>query len=512
MVDLNWEGKSKNKKESFNQPPNGNISLNISEIIHPQIIHRFRNEGSLSQSIAENMRRNKGEKWINKLIQGDSLEVLHCLLQDYEGKIDLIYIDPPFFSRKKHYYKIFIGEPKRSVKKVAYTDHWEEGLDTYLEFLYERLYLMKKLLSARGSIYVHLDHHASHYVKIMLDELFGKENFRNEIIWHYPAASAQTKSFFVRSFDSILFYSKNEDYIFNDNPHLYMEYSDRVKDNLQKDEKGYFYYRGGSHDGKKLSQKVYVKRKGVFPRDVWTEIPYIRANTMEYQGFSTQKPERLLKRIILASSNEDSIIADFFCGSGTTIATAEKLGRKWIGCDVNWHAINIVKKRLLSLQNSNDILNWDQSYNESSSSFKIMYLKEKDKVKVIPSQFLRDNINRENLKSLDAPQLKLGIATDNNKVQVSIDNYIHSYDQMFGEKIQKKVKSWKDYIDLISIDFNNSNPPFCPEWIDFRTPKKRKMTFRTPWYQPEEINTLSIKVKIVDIFGIETQKKRNISL
>lgn len=512
MVDLDWEGKNKSKEKIFNQTSNIDGTLNLSEIIQPKIAHTFRQEKFLNESLVEDFKGDYGEKWINTLIQGDSLRVLQCLLRDYKGKVDLIYIDPPFFSRKKHYYKIFIGAPKRSVKKIAYTDLWEKGLDSYLEFLYKRLYLMKKLLSERGSIYVHLDHHASHYVKIMLDEMFGKENFRNEIIWHYPAASAQTKSFFVRSFDSILFYSKNEEYIFNDNPHLYMEYSDRVKDNIQKDEKGYFYYRGGSHDGKKLRQKVYIKRKGVFPRNVWTEIPYIRANTMEYQGFSTQKPERLLKRIILASSNKDSIVADFFSGSGTTIAAAEKLGRRWIGCDVKWHSINIVKKRLLSLQNSNDLLNWDQNYNSSSRPFKIMYLDGKDKDKDISTQFLKDNVNRETIKSLDDPQLKLDIAMENNKVQVGIDNYIHSYEQILGDKIQKKVRSWKDYIDLISIDFNSIDGPFSPDWIDFRTPKKRKIAFQSGWYQPEDTDTLVIQVKTLDIFGVETQIKRKVTL
>ena len=129
----------------------------------------------------------------------------------------------------------------------------------------------------------------------------------------------------MRSYDIILFYTKSDEYVFNDDPNIYMEYSNRVKNALKKDDKGTYYYRGGSHDGKKLSQKVYIDSNGVFPRDVWTDIPYIRANTAEYQGFSTQKPERLLKRIILASTKEKDLIADFFCGSGTTLAVAEQL-------------------------------------------------------------------------------------------------------------------------------------------------------------------------------------------
>ncbi len=146
-----------------------------------------------------------------------------------------------------------------------------------------------------------------------------------KIIWAYPAASAKTRRFFIRSYDTILFYTKSDDFVFNDDPNIYMEYSNRVKNALKRDEHGIFYYRGGSHNGKKLSRKVYVKQERIFPRDVWNDIPYIRANIKEYQGFSTQKPERLLKRIILASINEGDLLADFFCGSGTTLSVAENL-------------------------------------------------------------------------------------------------------------------------------------------------------------------------------------------
>ncbi|GAH80506.1 unnamed protein product, partial [marine sediment metagenome] len=150
--------------------------------------------------------------------------------------------------------------------------------------------------------------------------------------------------------------TKSDDYIFNDDPKIYMEYSNRVKNNLKKDDIGTYYYRGGSHNGKRLSRKVYIQENGIFPRDLWNDVPYIRANTLEYQGFSTQKPERLLKRIILASSNETDIVADFFCGSGTTLAVAEKLGRRWIGSDLAKHAINISRKRILDIYNSNDLI------------------------------------------------------------------------------------------------------------------------------------------------------------
>lgn len=272
----------------------------------------------------------KQDSWKNQLILGDNKEVMQELLPALAGQINLIYIDPPFNTGKN---------------RATYSDRWN-SINDYLSFLRDRLQLMKQLLADTGSIYVHLDWHVGHYVKVMMDEIFGYENFRNEIVWAYPAASVRTRRFFIRSFDMILFFSKNEGYIFNDDAQIYMEFSERVKKALKKDGKGWYYLRGGSYDGKKLAEKVYVEKKGIFPRDVWGDIPYVRANTLEYQSFDTQKPEALLRRIILASSNESDIVADFFCGSGTTLAVAEKLGRRWVGCDVSEKAIEVSRNRL----------------------------------------------------------------------------------------------------------------------------------------------------------------------
>jgi DNA modification methylase len=376
--------------------------------------------------------------------------------------------------------------------------------------MHERLSLMKELLSEQGSIYVHVDWHISHYIKLILDEIFGLENFRNEIIWYYPAASAQTKRFFVRSYDSILFYTKSDDYIFNDDPNIYMEYSKRVQNAVQKDENGYFYYRGGSHNGKKLSRKVYIEKKGVFPRDVWTKIPYIRANTLEYQGFSTQKPERLLKRIILASSNKNSIIADFFCGTGTTLAVAEKLSRRWIGCDLNWHAIKTSITRLLNLQNSNDIFNWDEIYGNSSNSFEIFRLINNKHQGKIPEEFLNNKSNT--LRKNKKPQLAVDLKRNENKVNLSIERYFFPYLDQLNKKIKTKIRDWKELIDYFAVDFNYNNNEFIPQWISYRTPKIRKMRFNTGWYDYEKVkkNKIEILIKIIDIFGFESTK--NISL
>ena len=263
MGKLFWDGKAESAEKLEKLKKQNNEPFPVIEKFESHInanLINLDNQSTYKQE--KNIVREK--EWKNLLFLGDNISVMGSLLKDFKEKITLIYFDPPFATGGEFNYKIQIGEGEHSkksskwIRKRAYDDSWKDGIDSYLNFMYDRLLLMKELLANNGSIYVHLDWHVGHYVKIMMDEIFGHNNFRNEIIWAYPAASAQTKRFYVRSFDMILFYSKSDDYIFNDDPKIYMEYSDRVKNALVKDENGTFYYRGGSHDGKKLSQKVKV--------------------------------------------------------------------------------------------------------------------------------------------------------------------------------------------------------------------------------------------------------------
>jgi adenine-specific DNA-methyltransferase len=438
---------------------------------------------------------------------------MNSLLNDFKNQISLIYIDPPFATGGDFNLKVQIGETREYIDRIAYKDKWKEGLDSYLNFLYERLVLMKKLLAINGSIYVHLDWHISHYVKLLLDEIFGIENFRNEIIWAYPAASVKTRQFFIRSYDTILFYSKSKDYVFNDDPNIYMEYSDRVKNALKKDERGIFYYRGGSHNGKKLSRKVYVEQEGIFPRDVWNDIPYIRANTPEYQGFSTQKPERLLKRIILASTNENDIVADFFCGSGTTLATAEKLGRRWIGCDINKHAIHMARKRILNIEYSNDILNWNKLYKNNPKSFKIASPEKKDERDLISDVFLKKDVRINNkLPKLEPPDLAVEINQERIGITIKLIDYKIPFTNLISEKIKEKIMSFSDWIDYWAIDFDSSNNSFKNMWFSYRTPKDRELKLKSKLYQYEKTGNYKVLIKIIDIFGIETIKPFQVNI
>lgn len=451
--------------------------------------------------------------WYNQLIWGENEEVLDSIMSKFENKISLIYIDPPFGTGGDFNFKIQIGAHGNYIDKLAYKDKWKNGLDSYLAFLYNRLVKMKQLLKPNGSIYVHLDWHISHYIKLILDEIFGIQNFRNEIIWAYPAASVKTRRFFIRSYDTILFYSKSDESIFNDDPNIYMEYSNRVKNALKKDKGGIFYYRGGSHNGKKLSRKVYVEQEGIFPRDVWNDIPYIRANTSEYQGFSTQKPERLLRRIILASTNENDIVADFFCGSGTTLAVAEKLGRHWIGTDINKHAIHISRKRILNIGNSNDILNWKEMYNKNPRSFKILSLMKEVKHQIILKEFLKKEAQIESIYTAQKPpELSIDVHQENETVIVELLNYNLPYLNLISRKIREKITSFLDLIDYWAIDYDFRDKIFNNVWFSFRSGKKRELRLKSKPYIYEKKGSFNLSIKLIDIFGAVTQKSYKIEI
>lgn len=504
MPFLNW-----NTKFSFN---NRKIldqdfldSLKLVEI-HPGL--------SSGKKISKiNKEDNFAPDWSNLLIQGDNKIVMHELMKSFKEKIDLIYIDPPFFTGGDFKYKTFIGEDKAFKISKAYSDSWKDGLESYLNFIYERLLMIRELLSATGSIYLHLDWHVSHYIKILLDEIFGDENFRNEIIWAYPAASVQTRKFYIRSYDTIFFYTKSNYNVFRDDPNIYMEYSDRVKSSLKRDEEGLFYYRGGSHNGKKLSRKVYVKNDGIFPRDVWNDIPYIRANTKEYQGFSTQKPERLLKRIILASSNKNDLVADFFCGTGTTLVVAEKLGRRWIGCDITPQSIHICRKRILDISNSNNLFDWTKNYNIPFRSFNVLQFKNQEKHFHIPDEFfLSDGAASHDLLLYKNPDFEVSIEKKEETIQIVLINYEVPYVKNINHKLTEKITHFSDWIDYWAIDFEYQGDHMNCVWSSFRNPKNRKLILRSKTHSYKIKGNYSIKIKIVNIFGHESEKEYKITI
>jgi DNA modification methylase len=514
MPELYWKDKDKSVKPNVDEPlliyPFITLELNR----YPIIDNIGLENEKIKKAIEDHQKAKIHPKtWENILIQGDNKEIMKSLLKKFEKKINLIYIDPPFATGSDFQSKTFIGETDAFENSKAYSDSWDGGIDEYISFLYDRLALMKELLAENGSIYVHLDWHVSHYIKIVLDEIFGKENFKNEIIWAYPAASAKTRKFFIRSFDTILFYTKSADYTFNDDPNIYMEYSNRVKFALKKDEKGTFYYRGGSHNGKKLSQKVYVSKNGIFPRDVWTDLPYIRANTLEYQAFSTQKPERLLRRIILASSHKNDIVADFFCGTGTSLVVAEKLGRRWIGTDIEPNSIDLCRKRILDVWNSNNLLDWDQKYRQIPNPFKILKINKTRQDSEIDKSFIveKEQILTQNTLSKQT-SFEVEVKKDKNNVSIELIGYSIPYLKFINDSLKKKIESFSDWIDSWAIDFKCQQDYFSTSWLAFRTPKNRELNLTSIKYTYNEIGDYTIAVKVHNILGIEKIQKYEIRI
>jgi len=267
--------------------------------------------------------------WTNKLIFGDNLQVLKELMYDPEvkGKVRLIYIDPPFATKQ---------EFRGSQDQKAYQDKIAGA--KFLEFLRKRLIFLQEILADDGSIYVHLDWKKGHYVKVLMDEIFGEQNFRNEIIWCYTGAG-QTPSQFPRKHENLLFYSKSQNWIFNPEE-LRVPYKKPAASAGRT-----------SFTGK--ADEKYLKKldeRGKIIEDWWSDIGTIGYAHSQIVGFPTQKPERLLERIIKASSNPGDIVLDAFAGSGTTGVVAEKLGRRWIMIDSSKLAIYTIQKRLLNLK------------------------------------------------------------------------------------------------------------------------------------------------------------------
>ena len=309
---------------------------------------------------AFNMAGGNGE-WMNRLIYGDNLLAMQALLAgdaqtglpSLRGKVDLIYIDPPFDSKADYRTNITLPNGKVQQKptileQTGYADLWAEGTVSYLRYLYPRISLMKELLSDKGSFYIHIDWHVGAYAKILLDDIFGKNNFLNEIIWSY-GAGGNPQNFFPRKHDSIYLFKKGEDNTFNTEfPVMHVPYDKSTLDMHFKkmDENGRL-YRKQTVNGRDYITYADV---GKLVTDVWTDIGAQNATSPispEHTGYATQKPEKLLERIITASSNEGDLVCDFFGGSGTTAAVAERLGRRWITCDIGKPASLVMRKRFI---------------------------------------------------------------------------------------------------------------------------------------------------------------------
>lgn len=340
-------------------------SLEVIETINESRATREKEKGTMFRQDPNSME----VEWRNKLIWGDNKYVMNALLEKYAGQIDLIYIDPPFATGANFSTTVTIGDEEiehtkeaSAMEELAYRDTWGKGLDSFLQMMYDRLVLMRELLSEKDSIYVHVDYRVVSHVRLILDEIFGISNFINEIIWCYKERERKLTSFNPKH-DNILFYAKNSkkgNRVFNWSEAT-SEYSDVTRGKFKFDDndgKGPYQIRGRNlsnspikaadglnHEHEKkhpgLTYRDYLSdREGVAPRDWWDEIGIINKAADERIDYPTQKPEKLLERIIKVSSNKGDLVADFFGGSGTTAAVAEKLGRRWITSDLGRYAIH----------------------------------------------------------------------------------------------------------------------------------------------------------------------------
>lgn len=346
-VELVWNGKS-------NEVTNVVLPFQVIEQIdEPREGKEFGDGGTLFDTSGKQI-----TGWTNKLIWGDNKLILSSLKNgplrkeiEAQGGLKLVYIDPPFDVGSDFSMDITIGEDENGehftkrpsvIEEIAYRDTWGKGADSFIAMIYERLKLMHDLLAEDGSIYVHCDWRLSSHMRLILDEVFGQDNFVNEIIWAYKGPSP-VKTFFPKKHDTILYYAKSKNPIFNAKDIL-VPYDEATLNRRKYAESK---VGGIPFSGKDISEY----ERGRVPQDWWDDIPSGgQISRDELLGYPTQKPIKLLERIIKASTNEGDMVADFFCGSGTTLAVAEKLGRKWIGTDLGKFGIHTTRKRMIGVQ------------------------------------------------------------------------------------------------------------------------------------------------------------------
>ncbi len=278
-------------------------------------------------------------EWRNKLIWGDNLLVMGSLLKEFAGKIDLIYIDPPFATGADFSFAAATGH-----QQVAYRDSWKIGTGGYLAMMYERLRLIKDLLSPAGTLFLHCDWHVSHLLRAIGDEVFGAENFLNEIVWYYYNKFQGNVKRFASNHDVVLWYRKGVSYQFH--PQVEKRSEGSVKQLVRSwDKNKAAIVNAKGADGKVMYRETDERTVD----DVWRISMLQPADRTENCGFPTQKPEALLQRIVQTASSPGDLVADFFCGSGTMLSVAEKLNRRWIGCDLGRWGIHTTRKRLVSI-------------------------------------------------------------------------------------------------------------------------------------------------------------------
>jgi adenine-specific DNA-methyltransferase len=413
----------------------------------------------------------------NQLYWGDNKQVMASLLAAYQGKVGFIYLDPPFDVGVDFSVQVPIGstgDKPNSLQVKTYRDRWGRGTDSYLHFLYERLWLMKELLSEDGNLFVHVDYRASGSVRLLLDEIF-ESNLMNEIIWAYNSGP-RSKNAFGRRHDTIFRYAKNPEkaYMNLDAEQVREPYSPDI--NVPASKAHYYDARG--------------KVKG----DVF-DIKILGQNDKrERTGYSTQKPEALLEVLVAACSRPDDLVADFFCGSGTTGVVAELLGRPWIMADVGTLAVHTARKRLSALQEQ--LQGEDRPYR----NFDLYRLGDSDGAIA--------------LKEAQDSRLEAALVHDPAKAERAVDvrliQFVPSLNEV-PEKMRASIQGRAldegfDFLDFWALDFDwKPGRVFRHHWQDYRSRSDRSLKLQSDaGHVYGKSGTYTIGLKAIDLFGCET--------
>ena len=342
MVELIWDGKYDEDGKRV-APLKVSLPFQTVETVNESVQQR--------QKALDLFAAGRDLEWRNRLIWGDKKYVLPSLFPEFAGKVDLIYIDPPFATGANFSFDTKIGDDRfireaTVIEQKAYRDTWGRGISSYLSWFYKTLTMLHELLSSDGSIYVHCDWRLNGHVRLVLDEVFGQDQFRNEIIWCYTGAS-QTRDRFVQKHDTIYSYTKSGLAVFNWKD-VVIPYSEETIARTGRGAGDAGLY--GNQDAEQ-KHRHRLGKGGKIPEDWWVDIYRVQGNGLERVNYPTQKPEALLERIIRSSTSEADLVLDCFCGSGTTAVAAEKLNRRWIACDLGRFAVHTTRKRLLGIDN-----------------------------------------------------------------------------------------------------------------------------------------------------------------
>jgi adenine-specific DNA-methyltransferase len=403
---------------------------------------------------------------------------MESLLPGLEGAIDLAYMDPPFATGNEFTVTTEVGDPaeRRSRRRLpgvaspAYRDSWAGGLGGYLAWLRERLVLLRRLMAPTGTVFVHVDRRAAHHVKLLLDEVFGADRMVNEIIWCYTGPSAPGMKGFGNKHDTLFWYANGPTWTFNVDA-VRLPY----KESTRRNEGRRTGFTTGNPD---LVVKLHPL--GKYPEDWWVipvEAPASRART----SYPTQKPERLLRRILLAASDEGSLVADFCSGSGTTLAVAEKLGRRWIGCDASPLAIHTIRKRLLGIA--------------ERRAFEV------ERLGSTPGEV-----------SGDPPRLAVELTSPARRaLEVTFRGYVPADPGRLRDADRAKLTTWSDALDYWAIDWDAAGGPFHPRSIAYRTRERRSLPL-TAAHEYARPGRQRVTVMAVDVFGNETRESLDVDV